>query len=143
VSQLRKIHRGSNVSIAPNVSFRNAERIWIGSGAHVGERCLIWAGNSTSRIVIGDKCLFGPNITVMASNYGIKQSPVPIMDQPKDERDVIIESGVWLGASVVVLAGVTIGTGAVVGAGAVVTKNLPPNCVAGGIPARVLSTRPT
>ena len=45
-------------------------------------------------------------------------------------------------ANVVVLAGVTIGDGAVVGAGAVVTKSLPPNCVAGGVPARVIAERP-
>jgi acetyltransferase-like isoleucine patch superfamily enzyme len=142
VSQLRELHRGSNVSIAPNVSFRNAERIWVGDHAHLGEHSVIWAGNATGRVIIGEYCLFAPNVTMTASNYGIQQGPVPIMQQPKQERDIVIEPGVWLGANVVVVAGVTIGRGAVVGAGAVVTKDLPAHCIAGGVPARVLGTRP-
>lgn len=142
VSQVRLLHREENVSFAPNVSFRNAERIWIGKGSHIGEHSIIWAGNSTGRIMIGRKALFAPHVTIMASNYGIVQGAGPIMDQPKVERDVRIGEDVWLGANVVVVAGVTIGDGAIVGAGAVVTKSLPPNCVAGGVPARVIAMRP-
>lgn len=142
VSQVRLLHRGDQVSFAPNVSFRNAERIWIGDGSHVGEHSIIWAGNSTGRIWIGRKALFAPHVTIMASNYGIVQGSGAIMDQPKTEQDVRIGNDVWLGANVVVLAGVTIGDGAVVGAGAVVTKSLPPNCIAGGVPARVIGERP-
>ena len=128
--------------MAPNVSFRNAERISIGAGSHLGEHSVIWAGNSTGRVVIGEKCLFAPNVTVTASNYGIVQGDVAIMDQPKEERDIVIGDGAWLGANVVVLAGVTIGEGAVVAAGAVVTKDLPAQCIAGGVPAKVIGTRP-
>ncbi len=47
----------------------------------------------------------------------------------------------WLGASVTVVPGVTIGDGAIVGAGAVVTKDVPPHTIVGGVPARVI--RPT
>jgi acetyltransferase-like isoleucine patch superfamily enzyme len=140
-SQLRALDRGPNVSFAPNVSFRNAERITIGAGSHIGEYSVIWAGNTSGRIVFGEKCLLAPHVTVTASNYGIEQG-TPVMDQPKVERDIVIGAGVWLGANVVVTAGVTIGDGAVVGAGAVVTKDLPANCIAGGVPARVIGTRP-
>jgi len=55
--------------------------------------------------------------------------------------DVIIEDYVWLGSSVIVLPGVTIGRGAVIAAGAVVTKSIPPMCVAGGIPAKFIKER--
>ena len=142
VRQVRRLQLGDGVSMAPNVSFRNAERISIGAGSHIGEHSVIWAGNSSGRVVIGAKCLFAPNVTVTASNYGIVQGDVAIMDQPKDERDVVIGDGAWLGANAVVLAGVTIGEGAVVAAGAVVTKDLPAQCIAGGVPARVIGTRP-
>ena len=142
VRQVRRLRLGEGVSMAPNVSFRNAERISIGAGSHIGEHCVIWAGNSTGRVTIGEKCLFAPNVTITASNYGIVQGDVAIMDQPKDERDVVIGDGAWLGANVVVLAGVTIGEGAVVAAGAVVTKDLPAQCIAGGVPAKVIGTRP-
>ncbi len=142
VSQVRRLHLGAGVTFAPNVSFRNAERIWIGDGAHIGEHSVIWAGNSTGRVVIGKKALFAPNVTLTASNYGVVVGAGPIMDQPKNERDIVIGDDVWLGANVVVLAGVTIGDGAVVGAGAVVTRDLPANCIAGGVPAKVLAERP-
>ncbi|MBO0985726.1 acyltransferase [Rathayibacter sp. SD072] len=139
--QVPRLTRGADVSFAPNVSFRNAERITIGAGTHIGENSLVWAGNATGRITFGEKCLLAPNVTVTASNYGIVQG-TPVMDQAKVERDIVIGRDVWLGANVVVTAGVTIGDGAIVGAGAVVTKDLPANCIAGGVPAKVIGQRP-
>lgn len=142
VREVRRIDRGPNVSMAPNVSFRNGERITIGAGTHIGELSVIWAGNTSGRIVIGAKCLFAPHVTLTASNYGIVLGPVAIMDQPKVEEDIVIGDGAWLGANVVVLAGVSVGEGAVVAAGAVVTKDVPPFSIVGGVPARVIGERP-
>lgn len=141
VQQVAKLTRGRDVSFGPNVSFRNAERITLGAGTHIGERSIIWAGNTSGRIVLGEKCLLAPNVTLTASNYGIVQG-TPVMDQPTVEKDIVLGRDVWLGANVVVTAGVTIGDGAVVGAGAVVTKDLPAQCIAGGVPARVIGWRP-
>ena len=140
VKQVKLLTRGERVSFAPNVSFRNAERITLGAGTHIGENSIIWAGNSTGRIVLGAKCLLAPNVTLTASNYGITAG-TPVMDQPKIEKDITLGDDVWLGANVVVTAGVTIGDGAVVGAGAVVTKNIPAGSIAAGIPARVIGHR--
>lgn len=140
-SQRGRLHLGEGVSFAPNVSFRNAERIWIGAGSHLGEHSVIWAGNTSGTIRLGRKCLLGPRVTITASNYGIERG-TPVMDQAKIERDIIIGDDVWLGAGAVVVAGVRIGNGAVVGAGAVVTKDVPENAVVGGVPARVIGERP-
>ena len=141
VRQVGLLTRGANVSFAPNVSFRNAERITLGAGTHIGENSLLWGGNTSGRITLGKKCLLAPNVTITASNYGIVQG-TPVMDQDKVEKDIVLGDDVWLGANVVVTAGVTIGSGAVVGAGAVVTKDLPANCIAGGVPAKVIGYRP-
>lgn len=141
VTQVRKLRRGANVSFAPNVSFRNGERIIIGAGTHIGEYATIWAGNETGSITFGEKALLAPRVTITASNYGIVRGTPP-MDQPKSEQDVVIGSGTWLGADVVVLAGVTIGDGAIIAAGAVVTKDVPANAIAGGVPAKVIGWRP-
>jgi acetyltransferase-like isoleucine patch superfamily enzyme len=143
VQEVRKIHLGVGVRIAPNASFRNGERISIGRETHIGERDIIWAGNSRGRVTLGEYCLLAPNVTITASNYGIEQSDTPVMHQQKDERDITIGRDVWLGANVVVLAGVTIGDGAIVAAGAVVTKDLPAQCIAGGVPAKVIGRRPS
>lgn len=142
VSQVRLLTRGAEVSFAPNVSFRNAERITIGAGTHIGEYSMIWAGNSTGRITFGEKCLLAPRVTITASNYATEPG-IPIMDQPKIEEDVVIGDGAWLGAGVVVLPGVTIGEGAVVAAGAVVTKNVAAGAIVGGVPAKVIGSRAT
>ncbi|WP_210413840.1 acyltransferase [Protaetiibacter larvae] len=141
VRQLRRLHRGAAVSFAPNVSFRNAERITIGEGSHIGEFSIIWAGNSTGRITFGRKCLLAPHVTITASNYGVDRG-TPVMDQPKVEKDITIGDDVWLGANVVVVAGVTIGDGAIAGAGAVITRDVPPFAIVGGVPAKVIGWRP-
>jgi acetyltransferase-like isoleucine patch superfamily enzyme len=140
VSQKKLVSMGSGVNFAPNVSIANGLRVTVGDGANIGARCHLWAGNNTGRVVIGDEALLGPEVFLTASNYGIQPGTAP-MHQKSVEADVVIGRGVWLGARVMVLAGVTVGDGAIVGAGAVVTKDLPPNCIAGGIPARVLGWR--
>jgi acetyltransferase-like isoleucine patch superfamily enzyme len=68
-------------------------------------------------------------------------SGLPFREQPRLERDIRIGNDVWLGAGVVVTAGVTVGDGCIVGAGAVVTRDLPADCIAAGVPARVVGQR--
>lgn len=138
--QVPRLQRGADVSFAPNVSFRNAERIRLGEGTHVGEHSLLWAGDSTGTITLGRQCLLGPHVMLTASNYGTEQG-TPVMDQPKIERDIVVGDDVWIGANAVVTAGVTIGDGAVIGAGAVVTRDIPPQSIAAGVPARVIGMR--
>ncbi|WP_150308254.1 acyltransferase [Planctomonas psychrotolerans] len=140
VKQVAKLTRGDDVSFAPNVSFRNAERITLGAGTHIGERSIVWAGNNTGRILLGAKCLLAPNVVLTASNYGMAAG-TPVMDQPTVEKDIVLGDDVWLGAHVVVTAGVTIGDGAVIGAGAVVTRDIPANAIAVGAPAKVIGYR--
>lgn len=143
VEQVRVLSAGRGLAMAPSVSLRNAARITLGTEVHVGERCTLWAGEVHGRIVLGDNALLGPEVFITTSTYGLEWGTgVPVMHQPKRELDVVVGDDVWLGAKVVVLPGVRIGDGAVVGAGAVVTKDLPPGCIAAGTPARVIAWRP-
>lgn len=136
----RRVTMGAGTTLAPNVSIRNGERITIGSGTKVGEHAYLWAGDESGRITIGEHCRLGPEVFITASDYGLL-SDEPIAYQPRNERDVVIGNDVWLGARVFVGAGVTIGDGCAVSAGSVVTKSLPPNSVAVGIPARIVRRR--
>jgi acetyltransferase-like isoleucine patch superfamily enzyme len=68
VAPRRKIACGPGASISPDVSFSNPERIEIGRNVSIGSRCHIWAGPSKGRIVIGDDCLFGPEVMLTAAN---------------------------------------------------------------------------
>ena len=140
VEPRRRLHAGPGLRMSPTASLRNGERITLGRDVHVGERCYLWAGDSSGRIVLGDQVLLAPEVFITASNYGVIHG-VPVMQQPKRESDVVIGSDVWLGARVVVLPGVTVGDGAVVGAGSVVSRSLPAQCIAVGSPARVVGWR--
>ena len=136
----RRLTMGPRATIAPNVSLRNGERITIGEGSKIGERAYLWAGDTNGRITIGKHCRLGPEVFVTASDYGLAPDQ-RFSEQPRNERDIVIGDDVWLGARVFVGAGVTIGDGCVVSAGSVVTKDLPPNSVAVGIPARIVRRR--
>jgi len=141
VQQRRRIEAGPGLRMSPSVSMRNGERIRLGREVHVGERSCLWAGGSTGRITLGDNALLGPEVFITASNYGVDAGQ-PVMYQAAVEADVVVGADVWLGVRVTVLPGVVIGDGAVVGAGSVVTKSLPPNCIAVGVPAKVVGWRP-
>lgn len=140
VEPRHRIAAGPGLRMAPTASLRNGERIVLGSGVRVGEGCFLWAGDATGRIRIGDDVLLAPGVFITASNYATVAGR-RIDDRSTREADVVVGDDVWLGARAVVLPGVRIGDGAVVGAGAVVTKDLPPNAVAVGVPARVVAWR--
>ena len=135
-----RLSMGEGTGMAPNVSLRNGERIQIGKGCHIGERSFLWAGDSTGRITIGDFVSIAPGVFITASDYRFEKGKA-FRDQEKDEKDITIGNDVWLGAGVVVTAGVTIAEGCIVGAGAIVTKDLPPESIAAGVPARIIGTR--
>lgn len=135
-----KIDMDRSVRFAPNVSILRGDLISIGAGSHIGARCHLWAGDRTARIDIGHHALFAPEVFVTTTNYQTAPG-IPVMDQPRDEADVRIGAMTWLGARVIVLAGVTIGDGCIVAAGSVVTKDLPPDSICAGVPARVVGRR--
>ena len=87
-------------------------------------------------IYIGDRVLFGPNVTVATASHPI--DPELRSKALQYNRDVYIGENVWIGAGAVILPGVRIGKNSVIGAGSVVTKDIPENVVAVGNPCRVL-----
>lgn len=139
VSQVPQIRKGKGVWIHPTASFRNGHNIVIGDYSHVNRDCCLWAGKS-SRILLGNFVLMGPGVRIHATNHSADLH-LPMMLQPLREADVVIEDDVWLGANVIVTSGVRIGRGAIVAAGAVVTKDVPPYAIVGGVPAKVLRMR--
>ena len=87
-------------------------------------------------IHIGDKVMFGPNVTIITAAH-------PVLPELRSRglqynRDVRIEENVWIGAGVIIMPGVTIGKNSVIGAGSIVTRDIPENVVAVGNPCRVM-----
>jgi acetyltransferase-like isoleucine patch superfamily enzyme len=107
----------------------------------VGDRCLIGKGSGIVghlEIRIGNDVWTGHHVYITDQNHGYDDLDLPISRQVMPERPVSIGDGSWLGHGTVVLPGVTIGRHVVVGANSVVTGDLPDNCVAAGVPARVI-----
>ena len=145
---------GGNIAIGNDVIIRRNSTIaaqtqyfgqllsWsliIEDGGDLGEDTFITASN---RIVIGGNSLFGRMVTVTDNSHGATTiddlSKAPHMRKVISKGEVVIGENVWIGDKATILPGVHIGKGAVVGANAVVTKDVPPFSVVGGIPARVL-----
>jgi len=96
-------------------------------------------------VEIGDDCNFGPNCTIVTPIHPLEPNERKLM-QDKDgkpirlcyAKPVTIGENCWFGANVVVCGGVTIGKNCVIGAGAVVTKDIPDNSFAAGVPCKVI-----
>ena len=87
-------------------------------------------------IYVGDRVMFGPNVTVATANHPIDPS---LRERGLQyNKDVHIGDNVWIGAGVVIVPGVRIGKNSVIGGGSVVTKDVPENVVAVGNPCRIL-----
>ena len=119
-----KIFTGAEVYIN-----RNANLV-LGSGYinnHVNLHCF-------ERIEKGEDVAIADHVTIRDSDsHSFNGKPHHLVSQP-----INIGDHVWIGTGATILKGVNIGNGAVVAAGAVVTKDIPPSCLAGGVPAKVL-----
>lgn len=110
-----------------------------GGRVEIGNNVFVNYGTSFSAhrlIRIGNDCQIGSYVCLMDNDY----HRVEDRTQLSESRPIVLCNNVWLGVRVIVLKGVTIGENAVVGSGSVVTKDVPPNCVAAGLPAKVIRT---
>lgn len=110
-----------------------------GRNTHIGKKVFI---NSCCHfqdqggIYIGDGCLIGHCVVLATLNH----DPDPAKRQNLKHKPIRIGKGVWIGAHVTITAGVTIGDNAIIAAGAVVTKDVPANMIAGGVPAKIIKS---
>jgi acetyltransferase-like isoleucine patch superfamily enzyme len=110
----------------------------VGDRTVFGHHCTI---ASDQRVSIGRDCLLAEMVSIRDHDHAFDSTDVAIIDQGRSSAPVVIGDNVWIGAKATVTKGVTIGSNSVVGAHAVVTEDLPADCVAVGIPARVIRYR--
>lgn len=128
------IYRGTIIEIGRGGS------VIIGDHSHIQAYCNIKGFLKST--IIGKNVQIAPHCGFSPYEHSFDDLHVDIRDQEiASAGDIVLEDNVWLGLHVQVLDGVTIAHGTVVGAGAVVTKDLPSDCVAVGVPAKVIRRR--
>ena len=163
----RHLHLGRSVTIEDDVRIDalSREGVWLGDNVSIGRFTMIEAtgllrllgkgvrigANSNlgdynyvggvGGVTIGENVLIGQFVSFHPQNHVIDDPNRPIKEQGTTEVGIVVEDDVWIGARVTVLDGVHIGRGAVIASGAVVTRDVPPYAVVGGVPARVIKWR--
>lgn len=143
---LDKISIGSESTIEKGALLRcysidgTIGEINIGNNVNIGLNVNI---SSCKKITICDGVLLGRNVMINDNSHGNTNSRADLMDNPVtrplvSKGSIKIEENVWIGENAIILSGITIGHNSIIGANSVVTKNVPPFSIVGGIPAKIL-----
>jgi acetyltransferase-like isoleucine patch superfamily enzyme len=106
--------------------------ISIGRNVFINQNCTFY---DLGGLDIADDVMIGPNVSIITSSHTLdpRQRRTTTIGKP-----IVIEKNVWIAAGATIIGGVTVGENAVVAAGSVVTKDVPPNTLVGGNPARII-----
>lgn len=130
-------HCGERVFIEAGFHCDYGQQINIGHDVYINQDCLIIDSPiEQGLITIGDHCLIGPHVQLLAVSHNI----APADRKANIAQPITLEENVWIGGGAILLGGIHIGKNSVVGAGSVVTRPVPDNTVVAGNPARVIRT---
>lgn len=124
---------GKNVFFERNFRCEFGYNIWIGDNFYANFDCVMLDGGG---IEIGNDVLLGPRVGIYTSNHSI--DPWERSRGACYAKPVRIGNNVWIGAGVHINQGVTIGDNTIIGSGSAVTKDIPANVVAAGVPCKVI-----
>jgi len=131
-SRLAQLGKGSSLAYSVEISWPN--HVYIGKAVSIGGDVSLGA-SSQGKIMIGDRCAIAAGARFVTPTHDYNILPVSSVGINKD---IIVGEDVWIGTAAILLPGVTIHEGAVIAAGAVITKDVPPDCVVAGVPAKVI-----
>jgi acetyltransferase-like isoleucine patch superfamily enzyme len=107
------------------------DEIRVGRNVFVNQHCTFYA---LGGLDIADDVMIGPNVSIITAGHPLE----PSQRRSTIGKPIAIETNVWIAAGATIIGGVTVGENSVVAAGSVVTKDVPPNTLVGGNPARVI-----
>lgn len=132
------------ISLGANVTFKKNSYVYAhrGGGITLGNNFGIntnsQLGAFEGKITIGDNCSIGPNCVLMAVNHNYKNPDVPFMLQGDTCGEIILEDDIWIASNCVITTNTRIGRSSVIAAGSVVTKDVEPFSLVGGVPAKLI-----
>jgi acetyltransferase-like isoleucine patch superfamily enzyme len=129
---------GKWITYYPGIKIIPARNLIIGDYVDLAWGVLI---TTKGGVEIGDRTLIGYDSKIISSNHVIPINKGRIFDSGHDSKKITIGKDVWIGANSVVLPGVNIGEGSVIAAGSVVTKDVAPFTIVGGVPAKIIKNR--
>lgn len=127
-----------HIYVMPHVIFENYRKMDIGSYVFINHHTNF---STPLGMKIGDYVMIGPHCFFGTVHHKFDDPSLPMIFHKPEIRPIVIEDDVWIGANVTVLGGVTIGHGSVVAAGAVVSKDVEPYLIVGGVPAKLIRYR--
>jgi acetyltransferase-like isoleucine patch superfamily enzyme len=127
----------STCFIARNVYFLG--KVSMRDGSSISNNSFL--NGSTAGISIGRKVMIAPNCVLVAFDHSYQDLDTPMIDQPVVSAPIIIDDDVWIAANCTITKGVRLGRGCIVGANSVVTRDVEPFMLVGGVPARVIGNR--
>jgi acetyltransferase-like isoleucine patch superfamily enzyme len=130
---------GKHVVIYPGVWIAPGRNLVIEDDVDIAKDVII---TTTGGVSIGKRTLIGYRTQILSANHTIPPIGEPFPISGDNFKKITIKNDVWIGANCIITAGVTIGEGSVVAAGSVVTKDIVPNSINGGIPAKLIRMRP-
>lgn len=133
----RKILKKAGNHICVGRHAKISERVSIGENSGIGRNCELYG-----EVIIGDNVLMASDVVIYTQNHEYINKNIPIIKQgTTEEKKVIIGNDVWICRRAMIMPGVIVGDGAVIAAGAVVTKNVEPYAIVGGVPAKKIGER--
>ena len=115
----------------------DARKIKLGSYVRINERAFFQGD-----VKIGNHVMIAPNVSVYTRTHKYDKIKIPmVLSGETSTQTVVIEDDVWIGINAVILPGIRIGKGSIVGANAVVTKDVEPYSIVGGVPAKLIRKR--
>lgn len=134
---LKVMPNDANSKFENGVYISDARKLKIGAHVRINEHVFL-----QGEITIGDYVMIAPNTAIYTVAHEHKDITTPMVQQGNaGAKKVLIGNNSWLGRNVVVLPGITIGEGAIVGANSVVTKDVAPFTIVGGVPAKLIRKR--
>ena len=153
---------GDNLTLASGIEISGFDNIQFGDNVQISMRCSIHAHNhgkllignnfgmnvnstlgasDNGEIIIGDNVMIAQNVVIRSSNHKFDDIAIPISMQGHTGGRILVGNGCWIAANVVITSNVNIGEHSIIAAGAVVTHDIEPYSIVGGVPAKLIRKR--